>query len=59
MCLCKTILPFCHKELECCIQILKEKTERRDQKLGKAAHWLDLESKRSAETGMESIAEQS
>lgn len=59
MCLCKTILPFCYKELKCYIQILKGKTERRDQKLGNAAHWLELESKHSTETGMESIAEQS
>lgn len=56
MCLCKTILPFCYKELKCYIQILKGKAEWQDQKLGKAVHWLDFESKQSTNTGMESIS---
>lgn len=55
----KTILPFCYEEIKSYIQILKTKTECQDQELGKIAHWLDLESKHSTETGIESIAEQS
>lgn len=38
----KTVLPFCIKELKSYIQILKAKTEWQDQKLGKAAYWLEL-----------------
>ena len=56
VCLCKTILPFCYKELKCYIQILKGKAEWQDQKLGNAVHWLDFESKHSTKTGMQSIS---
>lgn len=59
MCSHKTILPFYNKELKSYIQILKAKTGCQDQMLGKAVHWLELESKHSTETGMESTAEQS
>lgn len=59
MCSHKTISPCCNKELKSYIQILKVKTECQDQMLGKAVHWLELESKHSTETGMESVAEQS
>lgn len=58
MCLCKTILLFCYKELECYIQILKGKTEWQDQKLVEVVCRLNLDSKCSVETGMQSMAEQ-
>lgn len=58
VCLCKTILLFCYKEPKCYIQILKGKTEWQDQKLVKVVCWLNLDSKYSIETGLQSMAEQ-
>ena len=58
MCLCKTILLFSYKALECYIQILKGKTEWQDQKLVEAVCRLNLDSKCSVETGMQGMAEQ-
>lgn len=59
MCLCKTILLFSYKALEYYIQILKGKTEWQDQKLVEVVCRLNLDSKCSVETGMQSMAEHS